>query len=161
MQSVIEEGSSSLARFLSAREWQHIDFTDNAVGIEADAMKMMVVLEAIFEYTRTKLTSHLPSRLNCVFVWPTLELSKQFRHDYIPDGVIHRCCITQGDVVRLDGALLPPGIDLSNLSDEVFAAEFLATQLRAEKYWIAQEPPQLTELLVVGNVEIVEINADH
>jgi hypothetical protein len=63
----------------------------------------------------------------------------------------------QGEAVALDGGLLPPGINLSDLSPEIFSAEFQATQRRAEEYWMAQESPNLAELLVVGYVEVVRI----
>jgi hypothetical protein len=161
MQSLIEAGSTSLAQHLRASEWQQIDLSDKMVGLESDMMKMMVILEAIFEHTRQKFAPYLPSRLDCVFVWPTLEIAKKFREQYIPEGVIHRCCILQGEAVELNGSLLPPGINLSDLSPEVFSAEFQATQLRAEKYWVAQESPNLPELLVVGNVEVVRVEPEH
>jgi hypothetical protein len=156
-QSFIGAGSASIARHLKTSEWQQIDLSDKTVGLESDVMKMMVVLEAIFEHTRKRFAASLPSRLDCVFVWPTLEVAKKFREQYIPKGVIHRCCIMQGEAVELDGGLLPPGINLSNLSPEVFSAEFQAIQLRAEKYWVAQESPDLPELLVVGDVEVVRL----
>jgi hypothetical protein len=63
-------------------------------------------------------------------------------------------------VLELDGSLLPPGIDLSDLSLEFFSAEFRATRLRAEKYWTAQDAPNLSELLVVGNVEVVRVETE-
>jgi hypothetical protein len=156
MQSFIEAGSASLAQHLSAAEWQQLDLRDRQVNLESDMVKMMVVLEAIFENARKKFASHLPSRLDCVFVWSTLELAKNFRQQYFPESVIHRCKIL-GQAVELDGGLLPPGINLSNLSLEIFSAEFDATQLRAKQYWTAQESPNLAELLVVGNVEVVGI----
>lgn len=157
LQSFIEAGSSSLARHLSAPEWQRIDLSERTIGLESDVVKMLVVLEAIFEHTRKRSATNLPSRLDCVFAWPTLEVAREFREEYIPEGVIHRCCITEGEAVTLDGGLLPPGISLSDLSPEVFSAEFQASQSRAEKYWLAQEPPTLSELLVVGNVEVVGV----
>lgn len=160
MQPFIETGSASLVQYLRASEWQQIDLSDKTVGLESDVMKMMVVLEAIFEHSRKKFAVNLPSRLDCVFVWPTLELAKEFREQYMPEGVIHSCRIKQGEAVELDGSLVPPGIDLSDLSPEFFSAEFQATQLRAEKYWTAQEAPKLSELLVIGNVEVVKIETE-
>lgn len=156
MQSFVEAGSPSLAARLTTSEWQHVDVGDKTIGLESDVMKMIVVLEAIFEHARQTFASHLPSRLDCVFVWPTLELAQKFRQQYIPEGVIHRC-ILHGEAVQLDGGLLPPGINLSDLSPEVFSAELQATQLRDEKYWRAQESPNLSELLVVGNVEVISV----
>ena len=160
IQSFIEAGSSSLARHLTASEWQQIDLRDKTVGLDSDVLKMMVVLESVFEHARKKLASHLPSRLDCVFVWPTLELAEKFRKQYVPEGLIHRCCIMQGEAIELDGGLLPPGINLSDLTPDVFSAEFQATQSRAEKYWFAQDAPYLSELLVVGNVEVVRIEPE-
>ena len=156
IRSILETGSASLAQHLTASEWQQLDLSDRLLGLESAMTKMMVVLEAIFEHTREKLASHLPSRLDCVFVWPTLESAKKFQQQYFPEGVIHRC-IMEGQAVELDGGLLPPGINLSDLSVEVFSAELHAVQLRAEKYWTAQESTNLAELLVVGNVEVVRI----
>jgi hypothetical protein len=156
MQSILETGSASLAQYLAASEWQQLDLSDRFVGLKSAVIKRMVVLEAIFEHTREKLASHLPSRLDCVFVWPTLESAKKFHQQYFPEGIIHRC-IMEGEAVELDGGLLPPGINLSDLSVEVFSAELHAVQLRAEKYWTAQESPNLAELLVVGNLEVVRI----
>jgi hypothetical protein len=154
MQSFIEAGSTSLAQHLSTAEWQQLDLRDRQVNLESDVVKMMVVLEAIFENARKKFASNLPSRLDCVFVWSTLELAKKFRQQYFPEGVIHRCKIL-GEAVELDGGLLPPGINLSDLSLEIFSVEFEATRLRAKQYWTAQEAPNLAELLVVGDVEVV------
>jgi hypothetical protein len=76
MQSFIDAGSLSLAQHLTASAWQQIDLSDKRIGLESDVMKMMVVLEAIFEHARKKVAAHLPSRLDCVFVWPTLELAQ-------------------------------------------------------------------------------------
>jgi len=159
MQSFIEAGSTSLAQYLTAVEWQQLDLNNNTVVLESTIIKMMVVLEAIFDHARKKFASHLPSRLDCVFVWSTLESAKKFRQEYNPDGVIHRCVI-QGEAVELDGSLLPPGINLSNLSPDMLSDEFRKTQLRAEKYWKAQKPADLSELLVVGDVEVVRVETE-
>ena len=160
MQSLIEAGFASLVQYLNTSEWQQISFSDKTVSLESDSLKMMVILEAIFEHAREKFAPHLPSRLNCVFVWPTLELAKKFREQYLPEGVIHRCCVMRGEAVEMDGGLLPPGINLSNLSPEIFYAEFQAARLRAEKYWVAQELPNQAELLVVGDVEVVRVETE-
>jgi hypothetical protein len=156
MESFIETGPAALAQYLTTSEWQQLNLSDRLVGLKSDVIKMMVVLEAIFEHKRKRLASHLPSRLDCVFVWPTLESAKKFHQQYFPEGVIHHCII-EGEAVKLDGGLLPPGINLSNLSVEVFSAELHTVQLRAERYWTAQESANLAELLVVGNVEVVRM----
>jgi hypothetical protein len=73
MQKVIQAGSRSLAGYLLSPEWRQLDLSDGAVGPGTDALKMMVILEAIFEHARRRLASPLPSRLDCVFVWPALD----------------------------------------------------------------------------------------
>lgn len=160
MQPLIEAGSAALAQYLTTSEWQKMDLRDQTAGLESDLTKMMVVLEATFEHTRKMFAPCLRSRLDCVFVWPTLEFANEFRAQYIPAGVIHRCRVLHGQAVELDGSLLPPGIDLSDLSPEVFSAEFQAAQLRARKYWTAKESPDLPELLVVGDVEVVGVESE-
>ena len=51
MQSFIEAGYSSLAWHLSDTEWGRLDLSESTIGLESDVVKMMVVLEAIFEHT--------------------------------------------------------------------------------------------------------------
>jgi hypothetical protein len=160
LQSFIEAGYSSLARHLSDTEWKRLNLSERTIGLESDVVKMMVVLEAIFEHTRKMMAPNLPCRLDCIFTWPTLEIAREFRETYIPEGVIHRCRITEGEAVMLDGGQLPPGISLSDLSPGVFSAEFRDTQSRAEKYWLAQEPPILSELLVMGSVKVVGVEVE-
>ena len=160
MQPLIAAGPASLAQHLTASDWQQMKLRDKTAGLESDVTKMMVVLEAIFEHSRKTFAPHLRSRLDCVFVWPTLECAKEFRTQYLPGGFIHHCRVVHGEAVELDGSLLPPGIDLSDLSPEVFSAEFQAAQLRARKYWTAQESPDLPELLVIGEVEVAGVGSE-
>jgi len=155
LQPSIAGGPKRLIEFLSASEWQDLQLTEHVIGLDSDVTKMMVVLEAIFEHTRIRLAPNLPSRLRCSFVWPTLDTAKTFRERYQPEGVIHLCRLERGMVVELDGGLLPPGISLADLSPEVFLAEFQATQSRARNYWLAEEPPILPELLVLGEAKVV------
>jgi hypothetical protein len=75
--------------------------------------------------------------------------------------VIHRCRITEGEAVMLDGGQLPPGISLADLSPRVFSAELHTTQSRAIKYWLAREKPVLPELLVLGSVEVLGVESKH
>lgn len=157
IQSAIDDGITTLAYLLSTPEWQDLNEEDDFEGQKNDSLKMMIVLEAIFEQARAKLTPSLPSRLDCVFSWPSLELARRFRVQYLPEGTIHRCRIIEGVAVELDGGLLPPGINLTDLSYTVLSNELQATQARAEKYWKAQASPDLAELLIEGSVEIVDL----
>ena len=62
----------------------------------------MVLLEAVFERGRARSTPQLPSRLESVYVWRTLDLARQFRAAYRPDGIIHRCALVAGTTVERD-----------------------------------------------------------
>jgi hypothetical protein len=135
IQSVIDKSPAILAHHLSAPEWQHLNVETDELGLEPDGVKMMIVLEAIFEQARSKISPLLPSRTNCVFTWPSLELARRFRIQYVPQGTIHRCRVIEGLGVELDGGLLPPGINLLDLSPSALSDEVRATRARAEKYW--------------------------
>ena len=156
IQSVIDEGPAALARHLSAPEWERLNVDSDELGLEPEGVKMMIVLEAIFEQVRLKSAPSLPSRMNCVFTWPSLELARRFRIQYVPGGTIHRCRVIEGLAVELDGGLLPPGINLVDLSPSALSHEVRATRARAEKYWNAPASPDFPELLIVGSVEVVD-----
>jgi len=160
IQSVIDEGPAALTRHLSDPEWQRLNVESDERGFEPEGLKMMIVLEAIFEQARSKIAPSLTSRINCVFTWPSLELARRFRIQYIPEGTIHRCHVIEGLAVELDGGLLPPGINLVDLSPGALSDEVRATQARAEKYWNAQASPDFPELLIVGRVEVVDLVND-
>jgi len=156
VKSMIDDGDVAFVHYLSTPEWQDLTIKGKVVVQKSDDLKMMIVLEAIFEQVRAKLALSLPSRLDCVFAWRSLELARRFRIQYLPEGTIHSCRVIEGSAVELDGGLLPPGINLTDLSPEVLSNELLTTQARAEKYWKAQASPDFPELLVKGSVEIVD-----
>lgn len=161
VQSVIDKGPAVLAHHLSANQWKHLNIIDtDEPGLEPESLKMMIVLEAIFEQARLKIAPSLPSRMKCVFTWPSLEVARRFRIQYVPGGTTHRCRVIAGSAVELDGGLLPPGINLANLSPSALSHEVHATRARAEKYWNAQASPDFPELLIVGNVEVVALAND-
>jgi hypothetical protein len=160
IQSVIDEDPISLPRHLSDPEWQRPNVDGDELDLEPEGLKMMIVLEAIFEQARSKIAPSLPSRINCVFTWPSLELARRYRLQYVPEGTIHRCRVIAGLAVELDGGLLPPGINLVDLSPGALSDEVRATQARAEKYWNAQASPDFPELLIVGKVEVVDLVND-
>ena len=160
IQSVIYEGPAALARHLSAPEWQRLGVDHDEPGLESEGLKMMIVLEAIFEQARLKLAPSLPSRMTCVFTWPSLEVARRFRDQYVPGGTIHRCRVIRGSGVELDGGLLPPGINVEDLSPGALSHEISSARARAEKYWNAGSSPDFPELLIVGSVEVAGIVND-
>jgi hypothetical protein len=160
IQSVIDESSAALARHLSAPEWQHLHLDTNEFDPEPEGIKKMIVLEAIFEQARSKVAPLLPSRINCVFTWPSLEIAHRYRIQYVPEGTIHRCRVIEGLAVELDGGLLPPGINLVDLSPSALSDEIRATRVRAEKYWNVQVSSDFPELLIVGKVGVVDLVND-
>ena len=160
IQLVIDEGPTALARHLSDPEWQRLDVDSDELGFEPESLKMMIVLEALFEQARLKIAPWLPSRMNCVFTWPSFESAHRFRIQYVPEGTIYRCRVIEGLAVELDGGLLPPGINLVDLSPGALSDEVRAAQARAEKYWNAQASPDFPELLIVGRVEVVDLVND-
>lgn len=160
IQRVIDESPAALARHLSAPEWGRLNGNQGELSLDPDVLKMMIVLEAIFEGARTRIAPSLPSRMNCVFTWSTLELADRFRLQYAPGGTIHRCRVIKGSAVELDGGLLPPGINLADLSPGALSDEISSTRARAEKYWNAGASPDFPELLILGKVEVVELIND-
>lgn len=156
IQSVLE-GATALAHYLSGPEWRQLNIENEITGQKSESLKMMIVLEAIFEGARVKMAPSLPSRLDCIFAWSSLELARRFRVQYLPEGTIHRCHVIEGLAVELDGGLLPPGINLKKLSLKALSDEIRTTQARAEKYWKAQTSFDFPELLIQGSVEIVDL----
>jgi len=157
---VIHEGPAALTRDLSAPEWGRLQVNQSELGPDPGVLKMMIVLEAIFEGARTRIAPSLPSRMDCVFTWSSLELARRFRSQYAPEGTIHRCRVLEGSAVELDGGLLPPGINLADLSPGALSHEVSSTRARAEKYWRVVASPDFPELLVAGRVEVIETVTD-
>ena len=102
---VIDNGVPALTRYLSVPEWQHLNIDNEMVGQNPNSLKVMIVLEAIFEGARVKLAPSLPSRLDCIFAWSDLEFARRFRTQYLPEETIHRCRVIESLAVELDGGL--------------------------------------------------------
>jgi len=160
IQRLIDEGPAALTRDLSAPEWGRLNVNQSELGLDPGILKMMIVLEAIFEGARTRIAPWLPSRMDCVFTWSSLELARRFRSQYAPEGTVHRCRVLEGSAVELDGGLLPPGINLADLSPGALSDEIGSTRARAERYWNAGTAPDFPELLIVGSVEVIETVTD-
>lgn len=153
--STIAAGEESLLSHCRSEEWQRLALPREFPSLDSSQLTMMIVLEALFEQVRREKVSHLPSRLKSVFTWSELELARRFREAYLPGGVIHRCVIRSGSALELDGALLPPGINLEHTEPHDMANEVSIVQQRALRYWQRAHKPEFPELLVQGTVEVV------
>jgi hypothetical protein len=113
----------------------------------------MVLLEALFERTRVQIAPRLPSRLDAVFAWCDLALARRFRAEYHPGGVIHRCSFDEGTAFERDGALVVAAFEAADLA-RPRAGDLRLVEERAVRYWLAQAPMALPEVLVHGRVVV-------
>jgi hypothetical protein len=141
----LTRGADAAARLLASAEWVRL-------AARREYIPEFVLLETVFERSRAEIAPMLPSRLDAVFGWRTLELARQFRLRYRPDGAIYRC-IAQGDAAtERDGALVAAGINLAlPLADEL-----RAVAERATRYWRGEEPMAMPEVLVAGALIVQE-----
>lgn len=153
----IRSGKIELLNYLSSPEWQSLELVSSSIKLDSETLKMMVVLESIFENERRLLNPKFSSRLDSIFAWPTIEVAQRFKKDYIPNGVIHRCIVKNGIAIKMCGELLPPGIDLHNLNEREFSRQLEETTLRARTYWKQLNKAILPELLIAGTVLVESI----
>jgi hypothetical protein len=151
---VIESGVSALLDYLRISRIANTSLPPEERAA-SDMLRMMIVLEAVFEGVRLEKYPHIPSRQDATFVWPSIDLAREFRARYIPDGHMHLCEILNGTATLRDGALLPPGIDIHIASIEELQTEFAHTRARAERYWRGGDSMAMPELMVNGQVRIV------
>ncbi len=138
-------GTDAVARLLASAEWARL-------AERRAYIPELVLLEAIFERSRVQVAPTLPSRLDAVFGWRTLEVAQEFRTRYRPDGVIYRCAAVGDMATERDGALVAAGIDLARpLADELRAVE-----RRAIRYWGGRESMALPEVLIEGALIVQE-----
>ncbi|THD65870.1 hypothetical protein E7Z59_14925 [Robertkochia marina] len=153
----LRSSQGELLNYLRSPDWQSLELVSSAIPLDSETLKMMVVLESIFENERQLITPEFSSRLDSIFAWPTLEVAKRFKEEYIPKGVIHRCIVESGSAIEMCGDLLPPGIDLSNLNKEIFSEQLKQTTGRARTYWKQLNNPILPELLIKGRVLVESV----
>jgi hypothetical protein len=153
----LERGPDALSRYLGAVEWQTRELACDDPKVRSGDIKMLIVLEALFEQARAGVAPAFPSRLDCTFTWASLDHARHYGSEYVRGGMLHRCRVIEGAGFERDGALLPPGIKLSNLARAALAEQVQTTQARAERYWSAREPPLLPELMIAGSVEVLEV----
>lgn len=137
--------TDAVARLLANAEWVRL-------AARREYLCELILLEAIFERTRTQVAPLLPSRLDTVFGWRTLATAQVFRARYRPDGAIYRCAAVGRAGTARDGALVAAGIDLARS----LAGELGAVEQRAIRYWKGEEPMELPEMLIEGTLIIQE-----
>jgi hypothetical protein len=118
----------------------------------ADPEMQLVILEAIFERVRARHAPTLSGRLDAVFLWPTLDLARDFRARFRPNGTIHRCRIVDGKPLTRDASLVVVGVDLAAVLDD----EARRVEQHAVRYWSSDTPIAYPEVLVHGTVVVVE-----
>ena len=154
-------GADELLNYLSSPDWQSLELISSSIKLDSETLKMMVVLESIFENERQLINPEFSSRLDSIFAWPTIEVAQSFKKDYIPNGVIHRCIVKNGNAIEMCGDLLPPGIDLNNLNAKIFSRQLENTTLRARTYWKQLNKAILPELLIKGTVLVESVINDN
>ena len=121
----------------------------------SDPDMQLVLIEALFERTRVQVAPDLPSRLTSVFLWPTVELARDFRERYRPRGLIHRCLLTEGLALSRDASLVAARVDLAAVIDD----EIQTIERRAVRYWTTDGAIDYPEILVQGTVVVAAILA--
>ncbi len=145
----IGAGQVAIQRLMAGEEWMRLV---RQGGYRSE----MVLLEAAFERARGQVAPHLPSRLDAVYVWSSLDLAERFRAKYRPSGIIHRCALVDGTTLERDGALVVEAFEAANLSHPT-DHDLRQVDERAIRYWEARSPMALPELLVHGTVIIAAI----
>lgn len=140
------DGPTAVCDLQAGSEW-------TALRQREDQRAEMILLEALFERTRSRLAPRLPSRLDAVFAWANLAVATRYRAEYLPCGVIHRCFLAAGTAIERDGALLVEAFETANLRHPR-AIDLQLVENRAARYWLAREPMALPEVLVLGRVLI-------
>ncbi len=152
----LDRGADAVRRFLSGEAWER-------PWGRGGCRPEMVLLEALFERERRLVTPHSPSRLDAVYAWRSLDLARRFRDEYRPDGVVWRCALVAGTASERDAALVVEAYETANLGRPT-AQDLRRVAERAARYWQAQAPMALPEVLVHGTVAaeaIVDPGADH
>jgi len=141
-------GPDAVQRLVAGAEWRDL-------LQRGDHRAEMVLLEAIFEQGRAQNAPRLPSRLDAVFCWRSFALARQFRSEYHPRGVIHRCSLGTGT------ALVVEAFETADLASPT-AKDLLLVEERAQRYWLAETPMAFPEILVRGivTVEAVECSEE-
>ena len=104
----------------------------------------------------------LPSRLEAVYVRGSIALARRHRLADRPTIVIHHCALVDGTTVERDGALVVEAFETADLTNPT-ADDQRRVAERSERYWWAEGPMDLLEILVHGTVvveTVVQAGAD-
>ena len=141
-------GPDAVRRLLASEAWER------RLGQGGGAYRAeMLLLEAIFERARLRAAPRRPSRLGAVFAWGSLALAARYRAAYRPDGVIHRCALVAGTTVERDAALVVEAFEVADLANPS-EVDLQRVAERAVRYWRAEAPLALPEVLVRGTVVV-------
>lgn len=116
------------------------DFTGNGSNSK-------ISREFIFESVRLRDYSHLPSRLECIFLLDDLQKAKEFQRERVMDIIYEVSVLDEtADIFEADMGLT--NFPINSLSVEGWI-------LLAESYWSGMMPQGLKELLVLSKIQIV------
>jgi hypothetical protein len=148
-QDALDDGPDAVQRLFASDSWSRL------LG-QGGHRAEMVLLEAAFERVRVRTAPRSPSRLDAVYAWGTRDLAERFRAKYRPAGVIHRCVLVDGTTSERDGALIVAAFEATNLAAPS-GKDLQQLEAQATRYWRAQSPMEMPELLVHGTVVIESV----
>ncbi len=116
-----------------------------------------MIVEHMLEKTRQQMFPHRPSRLGASFLFPEMAAAQNFiRHYRESRSYVYKCEVESDNHVTCDMAL----INSHNISYETDSVtEMEALRERCVKYWTAEKPMALPEVIVPGVVRISKLIA--
>lgn len=131
----------------------HLDLEQSEIILEYTDITARAIRETIVEMVRIKKYNDLPSRLSCLYATETYDDAikwKQLFESYNRQ-------VLQIVKVTIDGNYFKGNSDLLPLCD---STSFDKKILQAEKYWANKEKGNLPEILIDGEIEVIEIIHD-
>ena len=120
----------------------------NAYETQNGQVQMNAVRESLFELTRQIHTPDQPSRLNCLFALPTLEVARQFRDAHQHTNLIY-------EVVPLDWNA-PTHFGDYELASRPYQGRYFDQMFhQAREYWTRIGPPRNPEILFSCPVRVI------
>lgn len=117
--AALAAGEGALRDHCQSDVWQRLALPHEFPALGPAQLKMMIVLEALFEQVRREEAPHLPGRLASVFTWPEMELARQLRLHIFP-------ILQQGDAVADDEHLVK-GVDM-----QLFGGSGIRTEQKSD-----------------------------
>ncbi|BEH10446.1 MULTISPECIES: hypothetical protein [Geobacter] len=82
----LASGEIALLAHCQKEAWLLLEMPQEIPSLKPEQLKMMIVLEALFEQVRHEKAPTLPSRLASIFTWPVPEVAQRVREAYSPGG---------------------------------------------------------------------------